>query len=41
MPMARRPIPASTRLLQEVDLLRSELTDLENRIAKLARDRIF
>ncbi len=33
--------PCLDPLLQEVDLLRSELTDLENRIAKLARDRIF
>lgn len=33
--------PCLDPLLHEVDLLRSELTDLENRIAKLARDRIF
>jgi serine O-acetyltransferase len=28
-------------LLQELDILRSELTDLEDRIARLARERIF
>jgi len=33
--------PCLDPLLHEVDILRSELTDLENRIAKLARDRIF
>ncbi len=33
--------PCMDPLLHEVDLLRSELTELENRIAKLARDRIF
>ncbi len=33
--------PCLDPLLVEVDLLRSELTELENRIAKLARDRIF
>jgi serine O-acetyltransferase len=33
--------PCLDPLLHEVDLLRSELTELENRIAKLARDRIF
>jgi serine O-acetyltransferase len=32
--------PCLDPLLHEVDLLRSELTDLENRIASLARDRI-
>jgi serine O-acetyltransferase len=32
--------PCLDPLLHEVDLLRSELTDLENRIANLARDRI-
>ncbi len=33
--------PCLDPLLHEVDILRSELTDLENRIAKLAKDRIF
>ncbi len=33
--------PCLDPLLHEVDLLRSELTDLENRIAKAARERIF
>lgn len=33
--------PCLDPLLHEVDTLRSELTDLENRIAKLARDRAF
>ncbi len=33
--------PCLDPLLQEVDLLRNELTDLENRIARLARERIF
>ncbi len=33
--------PCLDPLLHEVDILRSELTDLENRIAKLARERIF
>jgi serine O-acetyltransferase len=33
--------PCLDPLLVEVDLLRSELTELENRISKLARDRIF
>jgi len=33
--------PCLDPLLHEVDILRNELTDLENRIAKLARDRIF
>jgi serine O-acetyltransferase len=33
--------PCLDPLLQEVDLLRNELTDLENRIARLAKDRIF
>ena len=32
--------PCLDPLLHEVDLLRSELTDLENRIASLARERI-
>ncbi|HVE23678.1 MAG TPA: serine O-acetyltransferase [Acidocella sp.] len=32
--------PCLDPLLHEVDLLRSELTDLENRISSLARDRI-
>jgi serine O-acetyltransferase len=32
--------PCLDPLLHEVDLLRGELTDLENRIASLARDRI-
>ncbi len=33
--------PCLDPLLHEVDLLRSELTELENRIARLARERIF
>jgi serine O-acetyltransferase len=33
--------PCLDPLLQEVDLLRTELTELENRIARLARERIF
>lgn len=33
--------PCLDPLLQEVDLLRSELIDLENRIAKAARERTF
>jgi serine O-acetyltransferase len=33
--------PCLDPLLHEVDILRSELTDLENRISKLARDRAF
>ncbi len=33
--------PCLDPLLHEVDLLRNELTELENRIAKLARERIF
>ncbi len=35
------PDPCLDPLLHEVDILRSELTDLENRIAKAARERIF
>lgn len=33
--------PCLDPLLHEVDILRSELTDLENRIARLARDNAF
>ncbi len=33
--------PCLDPLLQELDGLRSELTDLENRIARIARERIF
>jgi len=33
--------PCLDPLLQEVDILRNELTELENRISRLARDRIF
>ncbi len=33
--------PCLDPLLQELDILRTELTELENRIAKLARDRIY
>jgi serine O-acetyltransferase len=36
-----QPDPCLDPLLHEVDLLRGELTDLENRIAKAARERIF
>ncbi len=33
--------PCMDPLLHEVDILRGELTELENRIARLARDRAF
>jgi serine O-acetyltransferase len=36
-----QPDPCLDPLLHEVELLRGELTDLENRIAKAARERIF
>jgi serine O-acetyltransferase len=35
------PDPCLDPLLHELDILRGELTELENRIAKLARERIF
>ena len=33
--------PCLDPLLHEIDILRGELTDFENRVAKLQRDRIF